>query len=233
MAKPKKPLVIVTRKLPDSVETRMRELFDTRLNLDDKPMSQAAARRGAEDRRRAGADRHRPHRRAALISEAGDQPEADRQFRQRRRQHRRRRPRSQRGITVTNTPGVLTEDTADMTMALILAVPRRLAEGASVLSARQRMGRLVADLDARPPHLGQAARHHRHGPDRPGGGAPRRGLRPADPLSQPPPRRRRRSRRSWRRPTGRASTRCWPAWTSSRSTARTRRRPITCCRRGG
>ena len=40
----------------------------------------------------------------------------------------------QRGITVTNTPGVLTEDTADMTMALILAVPRRLAEGAQVLT---------------------------------------------------------------------------------------------------
>jgi len=41
---------------------------------------------------------------------------------------------NQRGITVTNTPGVLTEDTADMTMALILAVPRRLAEGSTVLS---------------------------------------------------------------------------------------------------
>ena len=40
----------------------------------------------------------------------------------------------QRGITVTNTPGVLTEDTADMTMALILAVPRRLAEGSVVLT---------------------------------------------------------------------------------------------------
>ena len=39
MAKPKKPLVVVTRKLPDSVETRMRELFDTRLNLEDKPLS--------------------------------------------------------------------------------------------------------------------------------------------------------------------------------------------------
>jgi glyoxylate reductase len=39
-----------------------------------------------------------------------------------------------RGITVTNTPGVLTEDTADMTMALILAVPRRLAEGAAILT---------------------------------------------------------------------------------------------------
>ena len=41
MAKPKKPLVVVTRKLPDSVETRMRELFDTQLNLDDKPMKPA------------------------------------------------------------------------------------------------------------------------------------------------------------------------------------------------
>ena len=41
MAQAQKPLVVVTRKLPDSVETRMRELFDTRLNLDDKPMSQA------------------------------------------------------------------------------------------------------------------------------------------------------------------------------------------------
>lgn len=36
----KKPLVVVTRKLPDSIETRMRELFDARLNLDDQPMSQ-------------------------------------------------------------------------------------------------------------------------------------------------------------------------------------------------
>ena len=51
MAKSKKPLVVVTRKLPDSVETRMRELFDARLNEDDKPMSQAhlaAALRAAE-----------------------------------------------------------------------------------------------------------------------------------------------------------------------------------------
>jgi len=40
---------------------------------------------------------------------------------------------AKKGITVTNTPNVLTEDTADMTMALILAVPRRLAEGANVL----------------------------------------------------------------------------------------------------
>ncbi len=132
MAKSKKPVVVVTRKLPDSVETRMRELFDTRLNLDDKPMSQAPARRGDEDRRRAGADRHRPHRRRGpqgpgenlkLIANFGngvDNIDVAAAM--------------ARGITVTNTPGVLTEDTADMTMALILAVPRRLAEGATVLS---------------------------------------------------------------------------------------------------
>ena len=40
MANRKKPLVIVTRKLPDRVETRMRELFDARLNVEDRPMTQ-------------------------------------------------------------------------------------------------------------------------------------------------------------------------------------------------
>ena len=64
MPKSKKPLVIVTRKLPDRVETRMRELFDARLNVDDKPMSQAELAEAMRSRRRAGADRHRPDRRA-------------------------------------------------------------------------------------------------------------------------------------------------------------------------
>ena len=62
MATGKKPLVVVTRKLPDSVEMRMRELFDARLNPDDKPMSQAELDRGGQDRRRHRADGHRPHR---------------------------------------------------------------------------------------------------------------------------------------------------------------------------
>ena len=71
MAKGKKPLVVVTRKLPDTVETRMRELFDTRLNLDDKPMSQAELAEAVKSRRRAGADRHRPDRcRACSASRA-------------------------------------------------------------------------------------------------------------------------------------------------------------------
>ena len=229
----KKPLVIVTRKLPDAVETRMRELFDARLNVDDKPMSQRRAGRGGEDGARAGADRDRPASTARCSPRPGPQLKLIANFGTGVDNIDLDTAR-ERGIIVTNTPGVLTEDTADMTMALILAVPRRLAEGAALLKdTRQALDGLVAHLDARPPHLGQAARHHRHGPHRPGGGAPRQGVRPADPLPQPPPRLPRRSSRSWRRPIGTASTRCWRAWTSSRSTARTRRRPIICCRRGG
>ena len=41
MANRKKPLVVLTRKLPERVETRMRELFDARLNIDDRPMTAA------------------------------------------------------------------------------------------------------------------------------------------------------------------------------------------------
>src|SRR5262245_17273274 len=48
MAKARKPLVVVTRKLPDRVETRMCELFDAQLNLDDKPMSQAELNEAAK-----------------------------------------------------------------------------------------------------------------------------------------------------------------------------------------
>lgn len=132
MASGKKPLVVVTRKLPDSVETRMCELFDTRLNLADKPMSQADL---AEAVKIADVivptvtdqiDRSvlsQSSERLKLIANFGngvDNIDVATAL--------------QRGITVTNTPGVLTEDTADMTMALILAVPRRLAEGAQVLT---------------------------------------------------------------------------------------------------
>jgi glyoxylate reductase len=131
MASGKKPLVVVTRKLPDSVETRMCELFDTRLNLDDKPMSQSDLVEAAKV-----AD--------VIVPTVTDQ--IDRSVLSHSGEHLKLianfgngvdnidvATALQRGITVTNTPGVLTEDTADMTMALILAVPRRLAEGAQVL----------------------------------------------------------------------------------------------------
>jgi len=129
----KKPLVIVTRKLPDTIETRMRELFDARLNLDDKAMSQAdlvEAVKIADVLVPTVTDRvdmgvlSQSGERLRLIANFGngvDNIDVATAL--------------QRGITVTNTPGVLTEDTADMTMALILAVPRRLAEGAAVLTS--------------------------------------------------------------------------------------------------
>jgi glyoxylate reductase len=109
----------------------MRELFDARLNLDDKPMSQAElieAARSADVLVPTVTDRVD----SAVIGKAGDRLKLIAQFGTGvdnidvEAAH-------ERGITVTNTPGVLTEDTADMTMALILAVPRRLAEGLEIL----------------------------------------------------------------------------------------------------
>src|SRR6266516_5377637 len=132
MASRKKLLVVVTRKLPDSIETRMRELFDARLNLDDKPKTAAEL---AETVKSADVlvptvtDRID----SSVLSKAGDKLKLIANYRNG-VDHIDVATALSRGITVTNTPGVLTEDTADMTMALILAVPRRLAEGAAVLS---------------------------------------------------------------------------------------------------
>jgi glyoxylate reductase len=132
MAKGKKPLVVVTRKLPDTVETRMRELFDARLNLEDKPMSQAElaeAVKIADVLVPTVTDRID----AALLGKSGENLRLIANFGNG-VDNIDVATALQRGITVTNTPGVLTEDTADMTMALILAVPRRLAEGSVVLT---------------------------------------------------------------------------------------------------
>ena len=122
-----RPLVIVTRKLPESIETRMMELFDTRLNTSDRPMAKADlidAVKTAEilvptltDRIDASVLAHAGPE-LKLIANYGtgiDHIDVEAAY--------------ARGITVTNTPGVLTDDTADMTMALILGVARRLVEG--------------------------------------------------------------------------------------------------------
>jgi glyoxylate reductase len=135
MSNRKKPLVIVTRKLPERVETRMRELFDARLNLDDKPMTQsdlAEAVKVADVLVPTVTDRID----AAVLSHAGPNLKLIANFGNG-VDNIDVATALQRGITVTNTPGVLTEDTADMTMALILAVPRRLAEGSQILTGDQ------------------------------------------------------------------------------------------------
>jgi len=132
MPKFRKPLVIVTRKLPERVETRMRELFDARLNDDDHPMTPAQladAMRTADVLVPTVTDRID----GAVLKEAGSRLKLIANFGNG-VENIDVAAAVARGITVTNTPGVLTEDTADMTMALILAVPRRLAEGAQPLT---------------------------------------------------------------------------------------------------
>jgi len=134
----KKPLVVVTRRLPERVETRMRELFDARLNVDDRAMSQAelvAAVKSADVLVPTITDRID----TAVLSQAGENLRLIANFGNG-VDHIDVATALTRGITVTNTPGVLTEDVADMTMALILAVPRRLAEGANVLTGDQEWG---------------------------------------------------------------------------------------------
>ena len=128
-----RPLVIITRKLPDVVETRLRELFDARLNIDDKPFSQEElieAVKTADVLVPTVTDRID----RTVLSQAGPNLKLIAQFGTGVDNIDLDTARN-RSILVTNTPGVLTEDTADMTMALILAVPRRLTEGAALLKA--------------------------------------------------------------------------------------------------
>ena len=122
-----RPRVVVTRKLPDSVEARMRELFDVRLNESDRPMSRNELAAVVAD-----ADVLVPTLTdpidAELINGAGERLKLIANFGNG-VDHIDLAAARARRILVTNTPGVLTEDAADMAMALILAVPRRLPEG--------------------------------------------------------------------------------------------------------
>ncbi|NIY76382.1 D-glycerate dehydrogenase [Thalassospira sp. HF15] len=123
----KKPLVVVTRKLPEAIETRMMELFDARLNIDDAPMGKQELIDAVKE-----ADVLVPTVTdkidAAVLAHAGPNLRLIANFGTG-VDHVDLQTARSRGITVTNTPDVLTEDTADMTMALILSVSRRLAEG--------------------------------------------------------------------------------------------------------
>ncbi len=128
---PDRLTVVVTRRLPEPVETRLRELFDVELNETDQPLDRAAL--GDAMKR---ADVLIPtltdeidHR---LLAQAGERLKLIANYGAG-FDHIDVETARQRGVLVTNTPGVLTDDTADMTMALILAVPRRLKEGAAVM----------------------------------------------------------------------------------------------------
>ena len=126
--------VVVTRRLPEPIETRMRELFDVELNHDDKPMTAeelgAAAARAevlvptVTDRIDQKAIARGREGGLKLIANYGAGFD-----------HIDVATARECGMVVTNTPGVLAEDTADMTMALILAVARRIPEGLAMMQS--------------------------------------------------------------------------------------------------
>ena len=128
-----KPIIAVTRKLPPSIETRMMELFETRLNEDDQPLSSAEIVAKCD-----GADVLVPTVtdgiNAALIAALPDNIRLIANFGVG-VDHIDLKAAAARDILVTNTPGVLTDDTADLTIALLLSVPRRLVEGARLAAA--------------------------------------------------------------------------------------------------
>ncbi len=119
--------VVVTRRLPESVETRMKELFNVTLRQDDAPMSRdeiISAMKQADVLVPTLTDTID----AGVLGQAGDQLRLIANYGSG-VDHIDVQTARQRGVLVSNTPGVVTEDTADMTLALILAVTRRIPEG--------------------------------------------------------------------------------------------------------
>ena len=130
-----KTKIILTRRLPDSVETRMRELFDAVLNEFDQPFTQAQLIDSVKT-----ADVLVPtvtdNLNSSIIEQAGPRLRLIASFGTG-VDHIDVNAAREKGITVTNTPGVLSEDTADVAMALILAVPRRIVQGDTKIRSGQ------------------------------------------------------------------------------------------------
>ena len=123
--------VVVTRRLPGVVETRLKELFDVHLREDDTPMTRAElveAMQSADVLVPTVTDRID----AGMIGQAGDRLKLIANFGAG-FDHIDVATARSRGILVSNTPGVVTEDTADMVMALMLGVTRRIQEGLTVM----------------------------------------------------------------------------------------------------
>ncbi|MDA9207638.1 D-glycerate dehydrogenase [Octadecabacter sp.] len=123
--------VTVTRRLPDPVEVRMRELFDVTLRTDDTPLTERQlvdAMQNCDVLVPTVTDQIS----AKLIGQAGDRLKLIASYGAG-VDHIDVATARQRGILVSNTPGVTTDDTADMAMALILAVTRRIPEGLATM----------------------------------------------------------------------------------------------------
>lgn len=132
------PRVFVTRHLMPSVEDRMRELFDVRLNESDTPLTRAqliAAMQDCDVLVPTVTDRID----AEMIAQAGEDLGLIANFGAG-TEHLDLDAAAARHILVTNTPGVFTDDTADLAMAGIIGVPRRIREGVELIRSRQWTG---------------------------------------------------------------------------------------------
>lgn len=126
-----KPLVIVTRKLPDEVEERMKLLFNVELNEDDHAFSKEELR-DAVSRASVFVPTVTDKIDQEIINAAGPQLKMIANFGVG-VNHIDLATARNRMITITNTPGVLTDDTADMAMGLMLSIMRRMSEGERIL----------------------------------------------------------------------------------------------------
>lgn len=125
--------VVVTRRLPIAVETRMKELFDVELREDDTPMSReeiVSAMKRADVLVPTLTDTVD----AGMLTQAGENLRLIANYGAG-VDHIDVQTARQRGVLVSNTPGVVTEDTADMTLALILSVTRRIPEGLAMMQS--------------------------------------------------------------------------------------------------
>ena len=130
--------VFVTRRLPEPVEKRLSELFDVQLRTDDVAMTQeelVAAMKTADVLVPTITDTID----AGLIGQAGPQLKLIANYGAGVDNIDVATAR-ERGVLVSNTPGVLTEDTADMAMALILAITRRIPEGLAAMQTEKWQG---------------------------------------------------------------------------------------------
>ena len=133
-----KPLVIVTRKLPELIETRMMELFNTKLNTNDEPLDTYALKKAISE-----ANILVPtvtdHINNEILDAASDNLKLIANFGNG-IDHIDTSYGLKKKIIITNTPGVLTEDTADMVMSLLLAVPRKIIEGENLIRSGNWLG---------------------------------------------------------------------------------------------